>query len=131
LIYLTRQERLVLIFLACALAAGAAVKVLRGEKAPPPPRPAELEFDLTKAKAPLEAASLAEATAPRKINVNAADAKELRKLPGVGDVFARRIVAHREAHGPFAKAEDLAAVKGIGPATVKKLEPYITCEKPE
>jgi len=65
LIYFTRQERLVLIFLACALAAGAAVKVLRGEKAPPPPRPAEAEFDLTKAKPPLEAASLAEAMARR------------------------------------------------------------------
>jgi hypothetical protein len=66
LIYLSRQERLVLVFLACALAAGGAVKVLRGEKAPPPPRPAELEFDLTKPKPPLEAASLAEAIAPRK-----------------------------------------------------------------
>lgn len=130
MIYLTRQERLVLIFLACALAAGAAVKVVRGRTAPPPPQPTEVEFDLTKPKPPVNAGALADATAPRKINVNAADVEELCELPGVGEFIGRRIVAHREAHGPFAKAEDLTAVKGIGPATVKKLEPYITCEPP-
>ena len=128
MIYLTKQERLVLIFLVAALAAGAAVKVLRGEKAPPPPRPVEVEFDLSKAKPPLEAAALAEVIAPPKINVNAADAAALCELPGIGPAYAARIVAYREAHGPFAKAEDLTAIKGIGPATVKKIEPYISCE---
>jgi len=52
LIYLTKQERLVFIFLAAALAVGAAVKVLRGERAPPPPRPLEAEFDLAEVKPP-------------------------------------------------------------------------------
>jgi competence protein ComEA len=131
LIYLTKQERLVLIFLAAALAVGAAVKVLRGERAPPPPRPTEVEFDLTKPKPPVDAAALAGITAPEKINVNAADAAVLCKLPGIGHAYAARIVAYREAHGPFEKAEDLTAVEGIGPATVGKIEPYITCEAPE
>jgi len=126
LIYLTKQERLVLIFLAGALAVGAAVKVARGEKAPPSLRPVEIEFDLSKAKAPADAAALAAITAPRKINVNTADAAALCELPGIGPAYAGRIVAYREAHGPFAKPADLAAVKGIGPATVKKLEPYVT-----
>ncbi|MEE9457828.1 MAG: helix-hairpin-helix domain-containing protein [bacterium] len=131
MIYLTKQERLVLIFLAAALAVGAAVKVLRGERAPPLPRPVEVEFDLTKPKPPLDAAALTEITAARKINVNAADASELCTLPGVGPVIGRRIVAYREAHGPFEKAEDLSAVEGIGPATVEKLRPYVTCEASE
>jgi competence protein ComEA len=131
LIYLTKQERLVLIFLVAALAVGAAVKVFRGERAPPPPRPVEVEFDLTKPKPPLDAAALAEITAPEKINVNAADALELCTLPGVGPVIARRIVAYRKKHPPFEKAEDLTAVEGIGPATVGKIAPYITCEAPE
>ncbi len=120
-----------LVFLAAALAVGAAVKVLRGERAPPAPRPLEVEFDLTKPKPPLDAAALAKITAPKKINVNAADAEELCELPGIGPVFAARIVEHRKVHGPFEKAEDLTAVEGIGPATLEKIAPYITCEPPE
>jgi comEA protein len=131
LIFLTKQERLVVIFLAAALAVGAAVKVLRSERAPPPPRPVEVEFDLAKPKPPLDAAALAEITAPKKINVNAADAATLCALPGIGPAYAARIVAYRENHGPFERPEDLTAVKGIGPATVEKLRPYVTCEAPE
>ncbi len=130
MIYLTKQERLVLIFLAAALAVGAAVKVFRGERAPPPHRPVAVEFDLTKPKPPVDAAALTETTAPEKINVNAADASELCTLPGVGPVIGRRIVEHRKNHPPFEKAEDLTAVEGIGPATVGKIEPYITCGPP-
>ena len=131
MIYLTKQERLVLIFLVAALAVGAAVKVFRGERAPPPPRPLEVEIDHTKPKPPLDAAALTEITAAKKINVNAADALELCTLPGVGPVIARRIVEHRKNHPPFEKAEDLTAVEGIGPATVGKIAPYITCAAPD
>lgn len=129
MIFLTKQERLVVIFLAAALAVGAAVKVLRSERAPPPPRPTEVEFDLAKPKPAVDAAA-AEAAAPEKINVNAADAAALCALPGIGPVFAARIVAYREAHGPFEKAEDLTAVAGIGPRTVDRLRPHITCGPP-
>jgi competence protein ComEA len=128
LFHLTRQERLVLIFVVAALAVGAAVKAWRGERAPAAPRPTEAAFDLASSKAPLDAAALAAATAPEKINVNTADAEALCKLPGVGACFAGRIVAYREEHGPFARPEDLAAVRGIGPKTVEKLKPYVTCE---
>lgn len=129
MIFLTKQERLVVIFLAAALAVGAAVKVLRSERAPPPPRPTEVEFDLANPKPPVDAAASADA-APIKINVNAADAAALCALPGIGPVFAARIVAYREAHGPFEKAEDLTAVAGIGPRTVDRLRPHITCGPP-
>ena len=129
MIFLTKQERLVVIFLAAALAVGAAVKVLRSERAPPPPRPTEVEFDLANPKPAVDAAA-AEAAAPEKINVNAADAAALCALPGIGPVFAARIVAYREAHGPFEKAEDLTAVAGIGPRTVDRLRPHITCGPP-
>ena len=129
MIFLTKQERLVVIFLAAALAVGAAVKVLRSERAPPPPRPTEVEFDLANPKPPVDAAASADA-APIKINVNAADAATLCALPGIGPVFAARIVAYREAHGPFEKAEDLTAVAGIGPRTVDRLRPHITCGPP-
>jgi len=56
----------------------------------------------------------AAATADGRVRVNVAGVEELQRLPGVGPVLAERIVAHREAHGPFAAVEDLLDVSGIG-----------------
>lgn len=52
------------------------------------------------------------------VNINIADAVELQRLPGVGEVMAERIVADRDAHGPFASIEDAQRVSGVGPAMV-------------
>lgn len=60
------------------------------------------------------------------INVNTADAETLQRLPGIGAVLAERIVAEREANGPFADAADLTRVSGIGEKTVQAIAPYIT-----
>jgi competence protein ComEA len=49
-----------------------------------------------------------------QVNLNEADVTELEELPGVGPVLAERIVAHREANGPFGSIEDLLDVPGIG-----------------
>jgi competence protein ComEA len=49
-----------------------------------------------------------------KIDLNQAGVAELEELPGVGPVLAERIVAHREANGPFGSLEDLLDVPGIG-----------------
>lgn len=55
-----------------------------------------------------------------EVPVNLADAEELTSLPGIGETLSALIVAQREANGPFYYAEDLEAVKGIGPATLKR-----------
>jgi competence ComEA-like helix-hairpin-helix protein len=52
------------------------------------------------------------------VDVNRASEEELTRLPGIGPALAARIVAFREAHGPFATLEDLERVSGIGPQTV-------------
>lgn len=49
-----------------------------------------------------------------KVNLNRATAAELDALPGVGPATAEKIVADREANGPFATVEDLGRVSGIG-----------------
>jgi len=55
------------------------------------------------------------------VNVNAADAATLaRELVGIGPSKAQAIVAHRDKHGPFRSAEDLARVRGIGAKTVDR-----------
>ena len=41
-------------------------------------------------------------------------------LQGVGIAKAHRIIEYREAHGPFEHVDELAAVQGIGLATVEK-----------
>ena len=58
---------------------------------------------------------------PGPVDLNAADADALDVLPGIGPVLAARIVADREAHGPFASLDDLARVSGVGEAVVAGL----------
>ena len=55
------------------------------------------------------------------VNINQADAATIAKsLDGIGQSKAEAIVAWREAHGPFKKADDLNHVKGIGKATIER-----------
>lgn len=61
-----------------------------------------------------------------KVSINAASAVELQRLPGVGKVTAERIVAYRNANGPFASVDDLIKVKGIGKKSLAKLQPLVT-----
>jgi competence protein ComEA len=49
-----------------------------------------------------------------KININAASVDELTQLQKVGPKTAERIVAYRQAHGPFKTIDDLKNVKGVG-----------------
>ncbi|MBN1658471.1 MAG: ComEA family DNA-binding protein [Anaerolineae bacterium] len=61
-----------------------------------------------------------------RVNINTATQAELETLPGIGPSLAARIVAHREAHGPFAAPEDVTEVSGIGPAIFEKIRDLIT-----
>jgi competence protein ComEA len=58
------------------------------------------------------------------IDVNAAPAEELQRLPGVGPVIAQNIITAR-TDKPFTSANDLDRVKGIGPKTLDKLRPFV------
>jgi competence protein ComEA len=60
------------------------------------------------------------------IALNQADASVLEDLPGVGPVLAERIVAHREANGPFDTVEDLLEVPGIGEAKLAAMRDSIS-----
>lgn len=56
-----------------------------------------------------------------KVALNSADAATLQKeLSGVGEAKAQAIVAYRETNGPFASADELLEVKGIGKAILDK-----------
>lgn len=53
------------------------------------------------------------------LDLNAASERELAFVPGLTRRLAAAVVAHRVAHGPFQRVEDLIEVKGVGP---KRLE---------
>ncbi len=59
--------------------------------------------------------------APEPVSLNRASLEDLEALPGIGPVLARRILEGR----PYETVEDLLKVKGIGPATLEKLRPYV------
>lgn len=129
MIHLTRQERLILVFLAAALALGAGVKILGGRKAPAVPAAVKMAWDL---RTPKTAAPTAAApkTPAGKVELNSAGTAELESLPGIGPTLAARIVAYRAGHPPFRAAGDLAAVKGISPRLAADLEPFVTATPP-
>jgi DNA uptake protein ComE-like DNA-binding protein len=60
-----------------------------------------------------------------KIDPNRAPQSDLMKLPGVGEVMAKRIIQAR----PYSRIEDLRKVSGIGQKTWEKLQPYLVIGK--
>ena len=59
------------------------------------------------------------------LDLNRATVVELRRLPGVGAVLARRIVEMREAAGRFAAVDDLRAVPGVRRSTLERLRSLV------
>ena len=65
-------------------------------------------------------------TATSLVNINTATLEELDTLPGVGPVTAEKIIAHRQANGPFATIEAIMDVSGIGPVKFEAMRDLIT-----
>lgn len=59
------------------------------------------------------------------IDLNRATAADLEELPGIGEVLAERIIAHRDAVGGFDAVGDLRDVPGIGEKTLATLAPLV------
>jgi len=61
-----------------------------------------------------------------QLDINTVSWPELAQLPGIGDNLAQRIVASRQADGPFLDHQDVARrVKGIGPGKLDDIRPYL------
>ena len=79
----------------------------------------------------VHAGASAEKHPPSKpIDLNAANAKELQQLPGVGPVTAQRILDLRQKSGRFHRVEDLLAVRGISQKKLDALRPYVMISAP-
>ena len=60
------------------------------------------------------------------VDPNVAGSAVLQTVPGIGPVYASRIIENR----PFSSINDLIRVKGIGAATLARIRPYLHVEPP-
>jgi competence ComEA-like helix-hairpin-helix protein len=90
----TRQERQVIIFLACLALLGLGVDFI-GKKASPGESILFFNPDIG------------------KLDLNRADKDALLGLPGIGQKLSQRIIEYRNQHGAFAEIEELKKIKGI------------------
>ncbi len=65
------------------------------------------------------------------IDLNSAGEDRLAAIPGIGPALARRILDHRADYGQFPSVDALRLVRGIGPATLERIRPFLVVEDPE
>ena len=106
---LTKQERLVLIFLASVFLIGTSLHYSFKKSA-----------HLQKAVSLLEGDKLY-----HKIDVNTATYEQLLNLPSVGPVTAKRIMDYRSQKGSFESLEELKTIKGIGNSNYQKMVKFL------
>lgn len=74
----------------------------------------------------IQTISTEESTEPEIVNINTATAEQLMTLPGIGEVLANRIIAYRDANGPFESLAELSNVEGIGDKKLESILDHIT-----
>ncbi|MDR1739559.1 MAG: helix-hairpin-helix domain-containing protein [Bacteroidales bacterium] len=62
---------------------------------------------------------------PLIVELNSSDTTELKKIKGIGSVFAQRIVKYREQLGGFANKEQLKEIKGFTQEKFDEVEQFI------
>lgn len=87
--------------------------------------PAQTEIETETEEVSAATASDLEAEPDTRIDLNTADAAQLKTLPGIGDVLAERIIAYREEHGEFSTVEEIMNVKGIASGKFADLQDKI------
>ncbi len=65
----------------------------------------------------------------KPIPINYTDKSLLMSIRGIGPSLAESIIQSRSMLGFFASPDDLLKIKGIGPARLQKLKPYISFSK--
>lgn len=136
--YFTQKESVAIGFLAIAFLVGEGVNFYR-EKAAKERLEKSLPLLVSENRKFLETTSILEAQFEKEnqgiefndngslksLNINVVGLDALTLLPGVGKVIAGRMLDRRIRKGPFETAEELLAIKGIGPKKFKNIQPYL------
>jgi competence protein ComEA len=70
-------------------------------------------------------AAMAQKTPPaHSLDLNVANVKEPKEVPGIGPKTAQAIVDFRHKSGRFLRIEDLLAIKGISQRKLDKMRPH-------
>jgi competence ComEA-like helix-hairpin-helix protein len=115
----TREERVVVLFLAVSLLVGSAV--VRAGRMFPSAIP-----DFGGVSGQHGEASAVDPLPVWPVDVNTAGVDDLVRLPGIGPVRASEIVRRRELTGGYSTLEELLEIKGIGPVTLDGLRDKAT-----
>lgn len=122
--WFTRQERTVILFLIGCLIVGSCIYIYKLKNPVFTP-----ELKLTYSKSSIDIGDVViKGRETDKTNINTAGKDELVGLPGIGPVYAQRIIEYREKTGGFKTVEEIMNIKGIGEKRFEKLKDKITIQ---
>jgi competence protein ComEA len=91
----------------------------------------EIDVPVTGARAPSRRTagtrSVRQRTPPAdaSVDINAASAEELARVPGIGKAISQRVAELRERDGAFASLDELLDVAGMTPARLERARPFL------
>lgn len=111
---MSRQEKLIIIFLLITAMIGLAVSYYK-----------KLPSDITIVASNIKKEPTTNILSTHHININTADRKTLMLLPGIGPSLAERIIVYRRENGPFLSSDHIIKVSGIGGAKFDGIKDFI------
>jgi competence ComEA-like helix-hairpin-helix protein len=108
-----------------------------GLQSPRPESPAPGETQIPRSESPAQTEpQMQDQTSPDlsgeqaigAVNINTANADQLKMLPGIDDRLARNIVDYRDLNGPFSSPEDLLNVDGMTKEKLDKISANLVLE---
>jgi len=79
-------------------------------------------------RAKTEAAASSTSRSQPCVNLNQATADELKTLPGVGEVTAKRIIDYRQRNGRFRRPEEIIIIQGFSEKKYRAIADLICVE---